>query len=135
MKDIYINETEVYVNLKNGEQILVSQGGRSMYQYGDMPENRDVKISGEDNGFKYLKTFMIYPYGITLFKHREYFYVLTKGNYKKIYKSQIDNILILYRYTKIEKPRMEWVKKDLDFYTYSQLVFDREQDLKEMLIE
>lgn len=138
MKDIYTYKIEVYVNLKNGDNIFVPQRWRSAYQYGNMPKNQEVKISGEDNCFNYLKTFMLCPNDVTFFRHREYIFVRIDSpirNFKKVYKSQIDSVLVSYYYTKIEEPRMEYLKNDLGFYTYSQLIFDREQDLKEMLIE
>lgn len=138
MKDIYVHETKVYIKLKDGNQIFMPQEGRRMYQYGNIPENQNLEINGEENSFNFLTTAMACPNDVTSFRHRKYIYVCIDcmiRSYKRVYKSQIDRILILHRYTKIKKPRMEWLKKDLDFYTYSQLIFDREQELRRMLTE
>lgn len=35
----------------------------------------------------------------------------------------------------IDNPKIEWLEKDLGFKGYSELVFDREQELKAMLLQ
>lgn len=51
-----------------------------------------------------------------------------------VYKDQLEAFDVEHVYETVENPIIEYLQKDLGFKGYSQLVFDREQELKNMLI-
>ena len=68
----------------------------------------------------------------TLFTQRKYL------NYEnltgKVYEDDFDYLEVMSKYTVIDNPRIELLQKDLGFKGYSELVFDREQELKRMML-
>lgn len=137
MKAVYIHK--IYLHLKtNGMwKYADSIGGRYVYLYGEVPENRVEKYENKDTVFSELikrngysddftgcKTFWRKMVYINL-------YPLASGI---VYKDELEAFEIEHIYEIVENPIIEQLEKDLGFKEYSQLVFDREQELKNMLI-
>ena len=79
---------------------------------------------------------MSLPIRQTLFRKRLYIYDYTLGDSdfgQRIYKDEVKSFVVRYNYKIITNPSIKRLQSDLDFYTYSQLVFDREHELKGML--
>jgi len=122
--------------LKNGKKIISNsdeRNGRYVYLYNYKPNNNIEEIKR----FKellvkmgYIEEFNGYT---TKFSKRKY---IDDYHYFKIrlYEDEFDYITIQHIYKTIEKPDIKQLIKDLDFYKYSELVFDRERELREMLI-
>ena len=51
-----------------------------------------------------------------------------------VYKDSLKAVEIEHVYKIVDNPRIEWLDKDLGFKGYSELVFDREQELKSMML-
>ena len=137
MKGVYTKYIELKVLLKNGREYHFSSDnmfGRSGYLYGEVPECKEIKLTlseymNKDNRIFHVKS------GRTLFKRRTYEVFHSYPNDVRIYSDEIDSIVINNGYKLIENPRIEWLEKDLGFKGYSELVFDREQELKKLMMK
>ena len=110
-------------------------GTRPIYYYGEVPEDSEDIFDNKETVFEKLieKLEFVPKYIIekTLFKKREYINVY--GFNGRIYKDKLVSFKISHTYTTIDNPRIEWLENDLGFKGYSELVFDREQELKSMM--
>lgn len=144
MKAVYTHE--VIIRLKiDGEWIVLkpayhSMFSRSVYEYGEVPlDHYEVNLEDVDKDvmFKEVIKLGYYPEDFcgskTLFKKRIYVYLYDYDT--RIYKDKLGGIQVEHKYYIAKNPNIEWLKKDLRFNGYSQLVFDREQELKKMLEE
>ena len=140
MKAVYIHKIITKLNI-NGEWETVDDkfiGGRYLYKYGEIPENYAEKFDNEKtvfydfakrigytDDFKGLKTF---------WKKRVYLdlFPLGKGI---VYKDSLKAVEIHHIYEVVDNPIIEYLEKDLGFKGYSELVFDREQELKNMMLK
>ena len=137
MKAVYIHK--IYLHLKtNGMwKYADSIDGRYVYLYGEVPENRVEEFKNKDTVFSELIKRSGYIEDFTGHKTfwRKRFYVdlfpLANGI---VYKDELEAFEIEHIYEVVENPIIEQLEKDLGFKGYSQLVFDREQELKNMLI-
>ena len=140
MKAVYIHKIITEINI-NGEWETVDNkfiGGRYIYKYGEIPENYTEKFDNEEtvfydfakrigytDDFKGLKTF---------WKKRVYLDLFPLGN-GIIYKDSLKAAEIHHIYEVVDNPTIEYLEKDLGFKGYSELVFDREQELKNMMLK
>ena len=132
MKKVFTRGFEVIMTLQNGGTISYTSdgiGGRACYIYDELPNEETVIIDNPDDVWDYLLTKCHFVERKTLFSKKPYI----DYNGKKIYKGEIVSRSERYFPIIVENPKIEYLQKDLGFYGYSQLVFDREQELKEML--
>ena len=132
MKTIYINDLYYQITLKDNTSIRSYSCGTPMYQYGELPEVNKKEYSGEDV-FYDLANKLHDNILKNLITGREYIY-----NYifdRKIYKDEVKSFEEINCYKKVDKPKISKLQNDLGFYKYSELVFDREMELKNMLIQ
>ena len=111
--------------------------GRYVYLYGEVPENRVEEFKNKDTVFSelikrsgYIEDFTGYK---TFWRKRVYVNLFPLAN-GIVYKDELEAFEIEHIYEVVENPIIEQLEKDLGFKGYSQLVFDREQELKNMLI-
>ena len=140
MKSVYIHKIITKLNI-NGEWKNVDDkfiGGRYIYKYGEMPKNYTEKFDNEEtvfydfakrigytDDFKGSKTFWKKRVFLDLFP-------LGKGI---VYKDSLKAVEIHHIYEVVDNPTIEYLEKDLGFKGYSELVFDREQELKNMMLK
>ena len=55
--------------------------------------------------------------------------------YIKVFIDDVESILIKTIYDVVDNPRIDWLRNDLGFKGYSELIFDREQELRNMIKE
>lgn len=54
---------------------------------------------------------------------------------ERLYKDELISFYVADEYDIVEKPSNQKLKKELNFYDYTQLIFDREQELKSILTD
>lgn len=138
MKVVYIHKIITEININGEWETVEGFGDRYVYFYGEVPENYTEKYNNEEtvfnelakrvgyiNDFKGLKTF---------WKKRVYLdlFPLGKGI---VYKDSLKAVEIHHIYEAVDNPTIEYLEKDLGFKGYSELVFDREQELKSMMLK
>lgn len=139
-KEIYIHKTIWTLYLKNGKNIVYKSDnsyGEYIYLYDYKPNDSIEEFKDEKTVFKellrnlnYIEEFQGY---ITKFSKR--IYIDDYHTFKsRIYKDEVDYFTIQHIYKTIDSPNIKKLMKDLDFYKYSELVFNREQQLRKMLI-
>lgn len=132
MKAVYIHK--ICLNLKiNGvwKRAQKFYAGYT-YLYGEVPENTIDKFENKDDEFSELIKFCGYTDSCKTFWRKRVY--ITVANSRRIYKDELEDLEKEHIYTIVENPTIEKLKRDLGFKGYSQLVFDREQELKNMLI-
>lgn len=137
MKCVYTTYIELKVLLKNGREYRFhsdNMSGRNCYLYGEIPESKETKLTlseyiNKDNRMFHIKS------GRTLFKRRTYEVFRSYPKDIRIYSDEIDSVVIKNGCKLVENPRIEWLEKDLGFKGYSELVFDREQELKKLMMK
>lgn len=143
MKAVYTKSIEIIFYLKNGVEKKTGSdyvNGRYCYNYEEVPsDNGDiVDIYGEltEEAEKKLNHFScIHGVYTSRFSKRKYFVVETFMDDEKVYIDEIEFVTIKEKHKIIDNPKIEWLEKDLGFKGYSELVFDREQELKAMLLQ
>lgn len=147
MRTVYTHNVEWRIYLLDGSVIktnpFYSSYHRSVYKYGEKPENKIEEhcVKELDNKAEQARIFedLIRAMGFeegyhghrTRFTKRLY---LESGCFgKKIFMDQLIGWEIRDIYQTIENPSMSLLQKDLRFKEYSQLIFDREQELRSML--
>ena len=136
MKAVYTKNIELIVLLKDGNEYRFNSDntfGRSYYFYGIVPECEEIELTVSE----YVEEYQLFHIksGSTFLKRRMYEVFAGRPYDKKIYRDEIDRIVIKKKYRVIENPRIEWLEKDLGFKGYSELVFDREQELKKLMMK
>lgn len=137
MKAVYTQKINVRLNI-NGEWIKVEKiSGRCCYRYGEVPENYVEKYDNEETVFEDLAKRIGYVDGFkgekTFWKKRVYLELFPIGR-GIVYKDALKAVEIEHIYKVEDNPRIEWLEQDLGFKGYSELVFDREQELKSMML-
>ena len=138
MKAVYIHKKYLYLKINGIWKYADSVGGRYVYLYGELPENRVEEFRNKDTVFSelikrsgYIEDFIGYK---TLWRKRFYVDLFPLAN-GIVYKDELEAFEIKHIYEGVENPIIELLEKDLGFKGYSQLVFDREQELKNMLMK
>lgn len=111
--------------------------GRHVYQYGEVPDNYEEKFNNPDTVFdellKKLEYASEYPGEKTFLSKRLYVYDYS-GFRQRIYKDELMSFTIKHIFEIVENPRIDYLKSDLGFNEYTELIFNREQELKSMLL-
>lgn len=137
MKSVYIHKIITELNI-NGEWETVNDiGGRYTYFYGEVPENYTEKFDNEETVFYELAKKAGYIGDFkgskTFWKKRVYLDLFPLGH-GIVYKDSLKAVEIHHIYEVVDNPIIEYLEKDLGFKGYSELVFDREQELKRMTL-
>ena len=137
MKAVYIHDINVKLNI-NGVWVEVEKTrGRCCYKYGEVPEDYVEKYDNEETVFEDLVKRIGYIDDFkgekTFWKKRVYLDLSPIGA-GIVYKDSLKSVEIEHIYRVEDNPRIEWLEQDLGFKGYSELVFDREQELKSMMI-
>ena len=129
IKQVYIQNDRVDIFLKDGSKIKSTPyyyGGRQHYSYGNVPDDEQHTYDFDS----FIRVYNMHT-DKTLFKKREYINYSFIG--KRIYKENFDKTVITLEYKVEDEPRIDWLQNDLKFNKYSELVFDREHELKSMM--
>jgi hypothetical protein len=141
MKQLYTIDTitsNLYLN--NGRSKIVNRElsilGRYSYQYGEVPDDKIIEYSDWDSMLKGIGYINEFKGLVTKFKKRIY---INERHYNlgKIYKDEFQKLVIETKYKIIKAnryPSIEMLERDLGFMKYSELVFDRENELKKMML-
>ena len=130
MKAVFICEHHYIFHLKDGTIVESKYGfGRSMYQYSEVPKDETIIYRTWEEVHK---NTLYHWDDTTFFTKRKYL------NYEnltgKVYEDDFDYLEVMSKYTVIDNPCIELLQKDLGFKGYSELVFDREKELKRMML-
>lgn len=139
MKTIY--QTEIYfsfiLNHKGKqEEYYTHYTTYKTYNYGELPETETKEFNNPDTVFKDLLKILGYSNSYTghktLFRKRQYIDEYDFDRY--IYKDELVSFKVITKYIPYKYLSVETLQKRLTFEDYSQLVFDREQELKYELL-
>lgn len=137
MKAVYIHKRYLHLKINGIWKYADDIGGRYIYLYEELPKNRVEQFRNKDTVFSelvkrcgYVDDFMGCK---TFWRKRIYVDLFPLAN-GIVYKDQLEAFDIEHVYEIVKNPIIEYLQKDLGFKGYSQLVFDREQELKNMLI-
>lgn len=136
MKQLYKIQSQKYIILLNSGETIVGEPysfGVYKHKYGEEPSDKtEIFDTWEEMLQKF--NYVCLTGNKTLFTKR--FYIEDENfNFKRIYKDKFKSLIIKTKYQTIpiEKyPPISTLERDLGFVGYSQLVFDREKELKEM---
>ena len=137
MKAVYIHKIFLYLKINGIWKYADTNGGQYIYLYGEVPENTIEKFTNKNTVFSELVKQSGYIDDFTGHKTfwRKRFYIdlfpLASGI---VYKDELEAFEVEHIYEIVENPIIQKLEEDLGFKGYSQLVFDREQELKNMLI-
>ena len=128
MKAVFQRHYKYIFHLKDGSTVKSKyQFGRSMYQYREVPKDEVVIYKTWEEALEHT----LYCYDTTLFSKRKYINHSNLTN--KVYEDEFDYLEIQYTYKIIDNPDIETLQKDLGFKGYSELVFDRECELRKLM--
>lgn len=143
MKKVYQQKTKIKLNLVNRDTLQYEDV--SNLRYGEVPKNKQYvrnfdstefeseyfkELYSEFCNFRY-ERFQMWK---TLFKKRLYIEDLFYHE-RRIYKDRIVSCEYEKTYEIVSNATTKQLKEDLTFNEYSELVFDREQELKKLIIE
>lgn len=130
MKTIYINDFYYMLTFNDNTCIRSFFNGRPIYQYGELPEIKRKEYN-DKNAFYELANLLNTPIHRKFLTGREYINDCCFN--KIIFKDDLKSFEAINDYKIIEKPNISHLENDLGFYKYSELVFDREMELRTML--
>lgn len=137
MKTVYIHKRYLHLKIKGIWKYADDIDGRYVYLYGELPQNRVEQFRNKNTVFLELIKQCRYTDDFTgcetFWRKRIYVDLFPLAN-GIVYKDQLEAFDVEHVYETVENPIIEYLQKDLGFKGYSQLVFDREQELKNMLI-
>lgn len=138
MKAVYTHKINVRLNI-NGKWVKAEEtSSHCRYQYGEVPENYIEKYDNEETVFEDLAKRIGYIDGFkgekTFWRKRVYLELFPIG-VGIVYKDSLKAVEIEHIYKVEDNPRIDWLESDLGFKGYSELVFDREQELKSMMVK
>lgn len=137
MKAVYTTYIELMILLKDGNKHHFHSDnmffGRNYYLYGIVPKCEEIELTIDE----FIEEYGIFHVrsGRNFLKRRMYEVFRGRPYDKKIYRDEIDKIIVKKGCKVIENPKIEWLKQDLGFKGYSELVFDREQELKKIMMK
>jgi len=143
-RKIYTHNHYIKYFLINGTIGEIKRLGELRYLYGEVPED-SYELYNDGNTIELFDALLRetnYRFLInqTLLKKRIYIFndMLTSWRLEGVEKLYKDELLCFYvvdEYDIVEKPSNRKLQEDLNFYDYTQLIFDREQQLKEMFFK
>ena len=145
MKAVYIRKFEIEIILNDDKKIVIKSdflSGRSTYSYGEVPDkqSKSFSIYGEYNNDmknlcdKYHVLLEHYVSGFIKKKH----HLRIRSSYcdwTNIPMNNIKSANVIWYCKVVDNPKIKWLEEDLGFKGYSELVFDREQELKALLLK
>lgn len=137
MKQIYKKRIKLVCELVNERIISGEIWMKNKCSYGDIPENTSQRVDNPDNVFTALCNATGTVPRKTIFSNRKYISCddLWFDISENIYKDELIAFTIQHIYEEIDNPDTHWLRNNLTFMEYTQLIFDRERDLKSMLGE
>lgn len=106
-------------------------GGRYIYHYAELPENKVETILSDFE--RHLAEHGVL-YGVAKRrKGRQLLYIWSRGGTKKVYEDEIKFIIVSYHNEVVENPKWKYLFKDLGFNELTELLYNREQELKSTL--
>lgn len=145
MKAVYERKIDIEIILNDDTNVIVKSdflSGRYTYLYGELPEEHFESFSiygkyNEDAKELCDKFYVLLEnYKGGLFKKQ--YYIRARTSYCNWITIPINNVKFVNvkNYCKVvENPKIKWLEEDLGFKGYSELVFDREQELKSLLLK
>lgn len=130
MKAVYIHKIRLHFKVNGIWKYASNFFDGYTYLYGEVPENTVDKFANKDAEFSELVKFCGYTDGCKTFWRKRVYIPIAN---KRIYKDELEDLEMEHIYTIVKNPTIEKLERDLGFKGYSQLVFDREQELKNML--
>ena len=129
MKAVFKAKNKYIFHLKDGTIVESKyQFGRSLYQYDEVPQDKTIIYKTWE---EVCENTLYYCCDTTLFTKRKY---LNYNNLtRKVYEDEFDYLEVKITYEVVDNPDIFLLQKDLGFKGYSELVFDREQELKRMM--
>lgn len=139
MKAVYHTEVHFELTLKTGETVKDYNNYYTTYyhySYGELPETETVKYNNPDTVFEDLSKVLGYVQPFTRpktwFKKRIY---IDDCNFnRRIYKDELIAFKVIKKYIPHENMKILDLMNKLTFEDYSQLVFDRERELQNILL-
>ena len=130
MKVVFKEERKYIFHLKDGATVKSKyEFGRSLYQYDEVPQDKTIIYKT----WKEVLTNTLYYWSdTTLFSRRKYLHYENLTG--KVYEDEFDYLEIKISYKIEDNPNIKTLQEDLGFIGYSELVFDREQELKRMML-
>ena len=135
MKQIYFYRTTILVKLKD-DSIVTIKGKASKWCYGDIPENKIQKYENSNTMFDDLCNVMNVKPSISPFSKKKYFNQETffwTWSVDGTVKQDTIHSFVVYTNYNTGNPSIKALQKELTFIEYTELLFDREQDLKSAL--
>lgn len=139
MKAVYREDVFYYVHLKDGTILTDSKYDGWTFRrwtYGEVPKDYVKTYTDKECIFDDLLKEIGYVDdwdGLKTFFSKRRF--IRRDFEKRVYEDEIDYFEVKYKYTIYKNPSTNWLQKNLGFTEYSELVFDREQELKAVLLE
>ena len=138
LKQLYRPGVKIIIHLKN-DKVKTSDSDYSYlywpYRYGQKPcDNRHTIVDLENfDIYKYQKYHPLIGDTKKDKRGRMYTYFFLNTGHEKIYHDDIQELVIIERFEEkdIDKVPIKTLEKDLGFRGYSELLFDRFEELKE----
>lgn len=143
-REIYTHNRYIKYFLINGTIGQITRSGELRYFYGEVPQD-NYEYYDKNNTIELFDVLLrttnyFFSINQTLIGKRIYvsnddwFAPWCLEGAERLYKDELISFYVVDEYDIVEKPSNQKLKKDLNFYDYTQLIFDREQQLKEMLL-
>lgn len=139
MKAVYHTEIHFLITLKSGQTIKNHNHHYLTYyhyKYGELPENQTIEYNNPETVFNDLRQALgynlNYPTDKTLFTKRNYINDYEIG--QRIYEDELLSFKVIHKYIPHTKLKTKELFDKLTFEDYTQLVFDREQELQYNLL-
>lgn len=138
MRVVYIEKIYDQVKIKSNKPCEIRtveiqhSYGRPRYNYGDLPKNYAEELGEGREGYFNLILSRCYWRDHTFFRDRDY---LGSNNGIRIYEDEFISAKRFYEYKVVDNPIIKYLEEDLGFEGYSELVFDREQELKKLTMK
>lgn len=141
MKGMYVHKIILNLNIR-GEWIVEGLFTNEKYKYGEIPDDyTEDSINEEEIVFYYLHTRLESLIGMPIQIHETFWgtrnYFQIPYSKRKIYKDELMAFNMEHNYYVIDFKSLptKFLENELSFNDYSELVFDREQELKSMLVD
>ena len=136
MKAVYTHLRTWTIRLKDKRTLSYStySVNGKYYHYGEIPDNHIEDFISQETVFDDLiRTLYAYGSDRTIFKKREYLNIVQFN--ERIYKDELLSFDIQHKFEIVDNPKIDLLERDLGFRGYSELVFDREQELRNMVVK
>lgn len=136
MKQVYTTFLDVEIKLKDCGIINTGSDvirGRNVYHYGEIPEIKTETITSD------FATYLEHKWLLHSKKKerrgRILLYILRPNNaVLKLYEDEIESVTGYRKAKVVDNPEWKYLYKDLGFNELTELIFNREQELKSMLL-